>query len=719
MSHARFTLLFLVALLLACSQTETPTGGEDPPDDSELVSEETIDEAGGSLGDESVSIHVDAGGFDGAYDLALYREAEPSEDFQAGPRYRLEGLPATCALRVELEAPEAEANGNFIQCWDGQESALFPATLEDGFLVADLLIEGGGRYNFLFYFMGMIKLVEYDYPNESDPRFHVKVPLSHQSAMNDVLGDLVSAAEDLSAAGVSFHGYDEHNQGDLDVHVMEARFAPQIHIDPSLGAVSVYATSNRRFLPHGSRDGQVALRPEGLSGEHLFETRLEAAGEYVQMLADIALETLPDDPRRHAWIPLAARRWGALAFGPEEVEPEALEDESLLAPLLGIVNGADTMTDPPFERFAEGMSEFFYWACLPEHYGLSWFGSMLTTDAAATSENISLAFNADPSSLWWNAWVGTLFDGEYLGLGDVIFAESAMGTWSVNDEDDSHKTFEGNQGDLSAAWYNVRLDHDGFSESARVRFSLSSSELGPEDLELQVYKRFGGELTLLERADEVTIENLRDLRIQGAHLLAVVSNCHLGFGEPDLLSVNLHVEIEEEPESGVFDMSRCEIRMESVSEYLHYEGDDCTSADHWVTNDYAFPLAGGTWSGTTFTLIIDEFHEGSPDFHDTGILTVEMDEEGQEVQSFDLDWTREIYWFNSTETEDILLSWTGAGLPRVTGGEWDETYELESASVGDHLSVGHSKATTANDCVRSTTNLDFSSQSRVVLGFQP
>lgn len=707
--------------IVACSTEDNPTDSGNDPSEDELIAEADIDEAGGSFGNEVVTITVAPGEFSESCSLTLFEGEEPQQSHMVSTAYRLEGLPRGVSVGVTIEAPEAGPDGNFLQVWDGEDTAYFSAEFTGGMLIGEIITTESERsdVDVIANFLGISGIVTYDYPDTPNRRFHVKVPIHRQDAVNEVLADLVVSSDALETAGVRFWGLDEEEDENVNMSVMEVTLKSNPEISEFSGSVSIYSLFISKFNDGDSLEGFVSIAANGLDASHLVNTRMEAQGELVWELADLALETEGNDTYRHFWIPFAAERWAKMHFGPEDEFTESLEAERILASLKGLYQGSLSSADPPVSYFADGMSEFMLWACNSSRWGLDWFANLLHADTAATPENIILAFGDDLSDIWWHDWVETLVGGEAVDTDDLLFLNSEDGVWVVNEEEDTETTLSADYPDLSACWFSIRLDHDEFTESSSARLSLSSAELDVGDLEIQVFKRLGGELTHLASGGEVLIGGLRQYRIQGAHLLAVVSNSCYEYPYDLTRGADLHVAIEEEPEGGVFDMNDCDLHIQLVSEFFHYEGDDCSTADHWVTNDYMFDLSDGSWVATTFTLDFDEVFTEPYHYRNYGNLSVEMNSAGTEVQSFTLDWTQTVTYSSSEDSEHFLLSWTGVGLLHNESGSWDETFDVIGSAVEDHLSLTHTRDSTANDCLRTTTAIETDTSTRVSMGFSP
>ncbi len=720
MKFFRLLPALILLSLFACSTDDAPTDpGNDPPDDDELVAEADIGAAGGTLGDESVTITIDPGEFDAEVHLSLFHGDLPQALHEVSSSYRLEGLPYDCRISVALVAPSAGSEGNYIQVWEGDTPSFFPATLTDGVLHGEIIVLESERSDedVIADFLGLTGIVAYDYPDTPNRRFHVKVPAHRQVAVNEVLADLVDSADALEEAGVSFFGYDEEEEESVDISVMEVSLSREAAISEPSGSVFIYSAASFNMGDEEELEGFLSIASDGLDASQLANTKMDAQGDLAYELADIALRTDNDDPNRLYWILLAADRWAEIRFGPDGTSPEALDDERILATLQGLYQGSSPTDAPLATSFADGMSEFFLWAFSSNRWGLELFAELLFVDNVATPENLILAFEDVTTDIWWHDWVETLVDGEIIDGDDLLFVTSAADDWVVNEEEDTEYIFRADYADLSANWFNIRLDHDDFTESSAARFSLASNELDTSDMKIHIYKRLGGSLTHLVSGSEILIEGLQQYRIQGAHLLAAVSNSFYQSPFDMKRGADLLVNIEGEPDGGVFDCLNCEFRFDNIKEFYSYVGSDCVSADHNVVNDYMYLLSDGLWTGTTFTVNFDELVSEPFNGRNFGTFVAQLNPEGDEVQSFSFDWTQELYYYNSTDTNHMIFDWSGGELDHDGGGAWDETFEKSGEDVGPHLTLTHTYSSTAGDCVRTSTVITAQYNTVMTLGF--
>jgi hypothetical protein len=712
----------LLLSIFACSTEDAPTDpGNDPPDDDELVAEADIGEAGGTLGDDSVTITIDPGEFDAEVHLSLFQGDLPQASHEVSSSYRLEGLPYDCRIAVALTAPSAGSEGNYIQVWDEDTPSFFPATLMDGVLHGEIIVLENDRSDedVIADFLGLTGIVAYDYPDTPNRRFHVKVPANRQVAVNEVLADLVESADALEDAGVSFFGYDEEEEESVDLSVMEVSLHREAVISVHNGSVFIYSSASFNLGDEVELEGFLSIAADGLDAANLANTKMDAQGDLAYELANIALRFDNNDPSRLYWILLAADRWAEIRFGPDGTSPEALDDEMILASLQGLYQGSSPTDVPLVTSFADGMSEFFLWAFSSNRWGLELFAELLFTENVATPENLILAFGDVPTNIWWHDWVETLVDGEIVDGDDLLFVTTAADDWIVNEEEDTESIFSADYEDLSANWFNIRLDHDDFTESSAAHFSLASNELDTADLKIHIYKRLGGTLTHLVSGSDILIEGLQQYRIQGAHLLAAVSNSFYQSPFDMKRGADLLVNIEGEPEGGVFDCVNCEFRLDDIREFYSYVGDDCIQGDHTVVNDYMILLEDGHWNGTTFTVNFDWLISEPFNGRNFGIFVAQLNPEGDEVLSYSLDWTQELYYYNSTDTNHMTFDWINGELDRDEGGAWPETFELSGEVVDPHLSLTHTYTNSINDCVRSSTEVTAQTSTAMNLGFSP
>lgn len=703
----------LLLLALACS-------GDDPvapdPPEAELVAEATVGPEGGSLGDDDVTVTAAPGALAAAAALALYRLEDVDAPEAVTGRYRLEGLPPGGTVTIALAAPGAAPGGTYLDVADGEDAALLPATLADGVLTAELVLTDAAKSDedVIADFLGVDGIVTFELP-AADPFLRCRVPEHRRAAVESALTGVIGLWEQLRAGDFDLWGEDRDGES-VDVDVLDV-MVRDIGIE-FLRPAYFSARARSYFHQEDRREGSIVIHTDALNAGSLAETRdhiLHAAA------FDLAALKLPQETAglRISWLPAAFALWAESVHRDEPPVPSA---DQLLGTLRGLYRGAHPGLEPAPVDFAWGMSRFFAYALDSTTFGVGWLEELLDAadDGAGTPENIVAAFQRLGSETWWHGWVEDLVGGGILPLGDVPFAAAADEVWSINDEQDESHVFTAAYPDLSCRIFSVRLDHDGFEDGDRLRFSLDSSDLSLQDLELQLWIRDDGQLTQLAAGTDIAVAGLRELRMTGAHLLAVVSNSYYstpwdGEGVADL-SVAL------ESTSGdpdVFQTTRCTIGIYGIREAEHYEGDDCWSADGNATRLYHLPLSGGSWDGRTYTVSFDESFTEPREYRNYGSLTVTMDPAGAEVQAFHFTFTQVEYGAVEYTADVLIVTWSGGGLLHDPENLEPHYYALAGEAVGDHITWSHTRDWSQHECQRTATSVTALSSAIVTLEFAP
>lgn len=715
MTIRRFGRLLPALLLLALACSGDDPVAPDPPE-AELVAEATVGPEGGSLGDDDVTVTAAPGALPAAADLALYRLEDVDAPEAVTGRFRLEGLPPGGSVTIALAAPGAEPGGTYLDVADGEDAALLPATLADGVLTAELTLIDAAKsdQDVIADFLGVDGIVTFELP-AADPFLRCRVPEHRRAAVESALTGVIGLWQQLRAGDFDLWGEDDDGDS-VDVDELDV-LVRDIGIE-SLRPAYFSARERSFCYEEDRRAGRIVIHTDALDAGSLADTR-----DHILHTAafDLAVLKLPHETAglRVSWLPAAFALWAESVHRDEPPVPSA---DQLLGILRGLYRGAHPDLPPAPVDFAWGMSRFFAYALDSTTYGVGWLEELMDAvdGGAGTPENIVIAFQRLGCETWWHGWVEDLVGGEILPLGDVPFAAAADEVWSINDAQDESHVFSAAYPDLSCRIFSVRLDHDGFEDGDRLRFSLDGADLSLQDLELQLWIRDDGRLTQLAAGTDITVAGLRELRMTGAHLLAVVSNSYYstpwdGEGVADL-SVTLE-STSGDPE--VFQTTRCTIGFSGIEEFQHYEGDDCWSADGNVTTTYVYALRDGAWSGQTYTVTFDDTYTEPSNYRRYGSLSVTMDPTGAEVLDFSFTVTDEMYGVSETATDVLTVDWIGGGLLHDPENVEPHHYALIGEAVGDHIAWSHIRDWSEHECQRTVTSATALSSAIIKLDFAP
>ncbi len=561
--------------------------------------------------------------------------------------------------------------------------------------------------------------MEFNLPSDAQPFFRCKVPSNRRGAVGSLLQPIVDLVTDLHAASFQMSGYDPYEEAGVSFNPLEIKIWDH---DSSSGFGFFSVRGHRYLMDNSTADCIFYIEPRALDGSNLTEAREFFLREFALDYTGYTMGIPTADPLHHLWFAGAFREWATRTYLTPDQQSTAPEGAQLMATLAGIYQGASLEVGEPLLNFSAGMGHFLSWASDDSRWGLEWIKNVMDlsdNDDMPTPENIITACEGQASDQWWPAYVRDLAEGDVVAIGDVPWVEAASGVWSINDPDDSATLFSSDLTDLSARIYSIRLDHNDIDASAEARFVLDSNELDSPDLQLMVFRRQGGQLTHLASGQEVWIGGLREMRMSGAHLLAVVCNSYYEAPYSATRNATLAVTIEEEPEGGVFDLPRVDFRLGLVTENMHYEGDGCWQADGPLSTSYTFDLSGGSWTGTTYQVDYDQTFS-DPSYRDQVSLQIVLNGAGTEVESFHIDWTQTQYGITNTVTDHMVVSWAGGGLPYVSGAPDTYVYQLIGLGMADHLGTWtHVRDWSEEDCQRTVTDIEVKTFSIVRLEFSP
>jgi hypothetical protein len=734
--HLPISVLLTLVLIPAATLLSSCGGGDDnptspPPAEFEpvLLSEATIGAEGGELTHEDVVITVPPGSLDSDEDLALYALEDVAEDEVVTGQYRLVGLPAGAVAQLTVPFTGTLAGETYLMVRDGRATeedddggaVLVEATVGDGVLTGTLILAGEDKSDedVLADFLGVSNFETFHLPSEDQRYFRCRVPANRRAAFESAMAPSVALWSDLRSWGWPTQGtqylFDDH----IDFEPIAALVLPRV-TNSALGYVDIEGDP-QLLVPHHLdctfKIPNAVLDPASLTG-----TRSHFLGSFCLQYLTTVITLEQEDSRQILWYLGAFREWALRTYLEEDQQPTAYSPESALQTLEGLYQGAHQNHGPDLVTFGPGMGTFLRWITEHSSWGTDWLLSLrnnIQNELMPTPENIIATCTGQTSDQWWHNYVRDLLEGDIAEIGDVPVVNAASGVWSINDDQDVQQVFHADYPDLSARIYSVRLDHNGIDESAEARFSLESAELDLLDMELMVFKRQGGELTHLASGQEVWIGGLREMRMSGAHLLAVVSNAYYESPFDIERGASLTVEIEEAPEGGVFEKPRVDFRIGLILENLVYTGDECLNPYPSDSNNYTFNLDDGTWTGTTFHISYDETFTEPVDYRNQIELSITLNNDGTVVESFHLDFTQTQYGSESQKVEHLVVNWSGGGVPYTGGAPGYYTYQIIGTTIGDHINTwNHTTEWSDRDCVRSTQSIEPTNYSIVRVEFQ-
>ncbi len=459
-------------------------------------------------------------------DLALYARDAPTEADAATGVYRLTGAPRHARLTVTMSAAADGIGERFLLVLADTALAVFPATIGGGVLTA--VVEGSGATqtgDAPLEFMGVDALTD-DLVGEPPHQFHVRVPPHRRAAVDSIIPVLAGVHAGLSDAGFPLTGPAECASDEVSLGTLDLEVTPAGELIPNAPGVHPGLACNHLRNDPCGHGGYLLFDRASLDPVRLDATRGDAAAGLGRLRAGLLVSGEQDPQNRAGWLVQAIGLWAAGRWGGEAIPAPAPSKAEIRATIAGLAQAADPFQEPSAGDLAHGMAGFLGWAAAPERWGPG-----LVRDLAAASDpdhrtpaNLVAAFGDVQPRIWWHQYVRDLGAGDVVPVSDLAFVSPADGIFVINDPVDDEWTFTAEYPVLSARAFSVRIDTDDLDPSAAAHFSLSGHAMVPADVQVHLFKRRDGVLTHLESGSLVMVAGLSELRREGYHLVAIVSN---------------------------------------------------------------------------------------------------------------------------------------------------------------------------------------------------
>ena len=616
----KLILVLLSGLLVSvagCSKKST-TPEQKPTEDYTLQASQTIGSEGGTIEAEDFSLTVPEGAFSSDAELKLYASSKdkPFGDNCVTRTFRLEGLPDDYSkpLPLRIKYQDTLSNESFIGV--GGEALipgsgelkpvyrLFQAADSSGYLYCELPAMGPGKAPLgrqlhkscassggalEVYFAGQ---TGYDPPHET-AHFKIIFPSDLVGHSKYFLPQTLEEAYDtLKALGFSL------DLVPLPMEVYMLNFPQQdsgryCMFFPAWGVFSLV------FDERALRDLLSYQFP--LKAATIRELAHSVFCTYDKNYFNVLLFHQVRVNPTHYWLHHAAASWfeeklvpyyGDVGdFSPLDFEKPV---DNRLAPFKGMQAGAKGNEKGSLNH-GGGMSAMIKYLSLEEHYRESVL-FRIYEGIKNKMHPVQAVFNSvdDTVYLWWPDFFKEYVSGSIYGVpyNKFTYSDATSGTFNISSEKDTLKTFSGSYPDLSAKIYEISLR---YTKINTIRFKVSSSDVGPNDVTIMVFGCKDGSLQyFVHAAEEVTVPNVRDLMNDGyGELYAVVvnSSCHTPvYTQESDIDLTVRVTMSKLP------YTYCEITVDVMGHLVHSTGEEDTLAGNW------FPFeATGSFSGNTFT----------------------------------------------------------------------------------------------------------------------
>jgi len=625
-----FILLFLSILLafLACDKDD-PTSPEE--ETGELLATETIGTSGGEIESDNFKLTIPAGALPASTELKLFvsMEEEPFDESAITEFYKIEGFPSDYSqpLKLRLKYQGTFANSGAIAF--GEEAfisslgettmafQLISAKDSSGYLTCSLPAPTGNgqiQSSILKNLQPQNGPVTINIQGVSGftpfltTEKHFKISstdktVSLQAAQN--LGNFLDAAFD-TLKNLGFQ------------HETKRNWYASVTIRKLDDKVFGYSASSML----GDNYGYLEFNSKKIND--LAAMRLTAGHEFFHLV-----QALYDNRNRyskakfssdHFWLDEATAVWIEEKFTDQANFVSPIRSGNEMAPIDGMEKGAEEDAG----KHGYGMSAVIKYLCnihgediLVEMYEKIYNGSNPVDAIESATE--------DPV-LWYEKFLRQYVLGQIYNVQMALWVGNKSGEFDISSESDTVKNFSGSYPDLSAKLYQVKLNYANINNSAKLEFTADGGTN-----EVTVFKYKSGSLEYVDNYnEELTISDVRNLKDNGWHLLALITNSRSV--SPYTSSTDIKLEIKLKTPVWEICYFYVECRGYYKKEYVNYPDSvvyEWSSLvpvfSGWTKGDFTGNTFFGAWDTTEAT-----------GWFDRGSLTVTLSESRDKITSFQI-----------------------------------------------------------------------------------
>lgn len=647
LARAALALPFVVlpAALPGCGEDDAIV---DPPPPPGPHHEATFGPEGGELALDQVGIVVPAGAFDEEVTIAVEPvDDEPASAGAVTGAVRIAGLPATWDQPILLRLPYAGDLSGLTVIYASQDRddpfsgapitrcTGHDATAAGGWLEAALLPalapERGGAggvaagskddpvWMQIFGLTGMQRRL-LPAP-DADP---VTFVVEHHASYAPVVDGLESALEDAYRFWQD-EGFVYTHAGNqlLTLDRIRVRIGGGYRSDPTrLGYATVVPWDDDDVPYGGYHTGRptIAYHEDDFTPTNLPDLRRQT-GAMMLTLAHCYSAPWSDDDAW--WWRRATANWAEGLFPPAEGYIPAPVVGTERAVLAGLAARGPWQTS---RRYADSFTAVV--KHLTQEYGR---GLLATVAGRLRSHEPSvdavLAAVPESPSVWWPEFVAAHLGGQVYPVDADTLLADLDGVFTVATAGDTVASFTEEYADLAARRFRVDLARPAFDPDEGLRFRVSGGVDDEADLEVLVFAvDGGGDLVLLDRANDLTITGLDLYAGQGQDLLAVVTCAEIAGDSYGTRPVTLEIRNEVPPDEVVAaDYTRASIAIR----FHAWEVDGEEHPDEQIMN----PVIDGAFEEGFFSAVWDSLNYS---YHHFGHLQLNVAESPLRVTAFDL-----------------------------------------------------------------------------------
>lgn len=471
----RYTILILPVLLLigSCGGDSGTNPEPNPEPTYTVVAETPIDAAGGTVGNENVSVEVPAGAFaaEAVLTIQASNDDRPFGSAGDGVTYRVEGIPddfsAPLTVHLRPSAPiDDEPLIGFgttgMATSTGEEHLgyrVLPATAVGDTVVTFEIepVDAAGKNVGLPIAAAFLYLIGYDSYLSENEHFLVAYPSGVTGAQaGEVGGMLENAYNELGAEGLGF-SYANRTQWPIYVAIKE--------LDSTLFGLCT-------VLPNGYNAGWLELNSLKLAEAE--EMQRTIAHEFFHLVQSWQYPALSFTVHKYLWLEEACSVWSEGLFTDDQDFVSTIRAGNEIEPYYGLANTVTSGT----QLHGYGMSsvikhlvDAFGEAIVPEIF------EGVTENESTAACLINAVSSHEGVPVWWQDFLIASTENEvYPDMPAAQAVSSLVGgsqRFRIEDDDDRSMTFTKNMMDLSGAMYRIDTDKDTWDPDEILTLTLS------------------------------------------------------------------------------------------------------------------------------------------------------------------------------------------------------------------------------------------------------
>jgi hypothetical protein len=634
--------LILITIFIACDK-DNPTSPEELTGD--LLATETIGSGGGILESENFKLTIPSGAFFSDVEIKLYSSAEenPFEENAISELYKIEGLPTDYSqpLQIRLKyqgvltdsAAIAVGEDLYIKSLQSITTSfqLFSAKDSSGYLVCPLPIPAGNNNNRA----GLSKIMHTS--NSHGPLNvqgvggitpflssgnHFKISSTDNTVrLQDAqaLGDFLEAAFDT----IKSLGFKHESKRKWPVKVTIKKLADKVF------GYSAYSMWGGGYLEFNSKKltDQVAMRLT--TGHEFFHL--------VQSLYDPSWGlTLAYSETDQLWLDEATAVWIEEKFTDQVDYVSAVRAGFEMTPIKGAQKGSEEDAG----KHGYGMSAMIKY--LVDNFGQEIIVQIYEKISGGSKIIDAIESATDDPVNWYEKFLRQYVLGNIYNVQMASWLGEKSGEFKIETEGDTVKNFSGSYPDLSAKLYQIQLNYSNIDSSAKLNFNASGGTN-----EVTVFKYRSGLIQYVDNyIEKLTVPDVRKMKDEGWHLLALVTNARSVSPYTDISDINLEIKLT----TPVW-----EVCYFLVDLWGHYKKEYLEYPDSVGYGDQRVLLAGwtkGEFTGDTFSGVWDTTETDG--WFDRGLITVTLNDERDKISSFHIEQTSghgEGHVFHDSQTD--------------------------------------------------------------------